>query len=211
VSAEALVVEKRDATGTLRIRRLRKEGKIPAVLYGHGQDNVNLLIDSRAVDKVVNNGQYFVSLSGAVNETAMVKDVQWDAFGSRVLHVDLSRVDASEAIEVSLPLQMKGEAPGASLGGMVTQLVHDLKISCPASSLPEYLEISIDDLQLDGSVSAGSVKLPEGASLVGSPTETLISCPPPKGSADTADTEEEAGGEEAPADQPEEGGEAAAE
>lgn len=212
MSAEALVVEKRDATGTLRIRRLRKEGKIPAVLYGHGQDNVNLLIDSRAVDKVVNNGQYFVSLSGAVTETAMVKDVQWDAFGSRVLHLDLSRVDANEAIEVSLPLQMKGEAPGASLGGMVTQLVHEVKISCPANALPEYLEINIDELELDGGVSASSIVLPEGASLVGSPTETLISCPTPKGSAEVAESEDDAeaaaDGEAADGEAPAEGGEA---
>jgi len=195
VSAEALVVEKRDTTGTLRIRRLRKEGKIPAVLYGHGQDNVDLSIDSRAIAKVVDNGQYFVALSGAVSDTAMIKEVQWDAFGSRILHIDFARVDASETIEISLPLQMKGESPGAGLGGMVTQLVHDLKILCPANKLPESLEVSIDNLQLDGSVSASEVVLPEGASLVGNPNETVISCPPPKG----AETEAPADDAAAPA------------
>ena len=201
MSAEALEVEKRDTTGTLRIRRLRKEGKIPAVLYGHGQDNVSLSIDSRAASKVVDNGQYVVSLSGAVNDTALIKEVQWDAFGSRILHIDLARVDASEAIEVSLPLNMKGEAPGASLGGMLTQLVHEVKIKCPADRLPEYLEINIDNLQLDGSMAASEVVLPEGASLVGNPNETLISCPTPKGA------EEVAAGE---GDAPAEGAEGAA-
>lgn len=191
VSAEALVVEKRDTTGTLRIRRLRKEGKIPAILYGHGQDNINLSIDSRAIAKFVDNGQYFVALSGAVNDTAMIKEVQWDAFGSRILHIDFARVDASETIEISLPLHMKGDSPGAGLGGMVTLLSHELKISCPANALPEFLEVSIENLQLDGSISASEVILPAGATLVGNPSETLITCPPPKGSSvETGDAEE---------------------
>ncbi|QEG22504.1 50S ribosomal protein L25 [Mariniblastus fucicola] len=190
MSAEALLVEKRETTGTLRIRRLRKEGKVPAVLYGHGQDNVNLVVDSRAVSRIVDHGHYVVSLSGAVNDTAMIKEVQWDAFGSRILHIDLARVDASETIEASLPLHMKGEAPGAGLGGMVTQLAHELKITCPANMLPDFLEVSIDELQLDGSISASEIALPEGAALVGNPAETVISCPPPKGAA--ADGDEDA-------------------
>lgn len=212
--SEALVVEKRDTTGTLRIRRLRKEGKIPAVLYGHGKDNVALSIDSRAVAKVVDNGQYFVSLSGAVDDTAMIKEVQWDAFGSRILHIDFARVDASETIEISLPIQMKGESPGAGLGGMVTQLVHDLKILCPANKLPENLEVSIENLQLDGSVSASEVILPEGASLVGNPNETVISCPPPKGAEEETAAEDAPEGEgdaAAEGDAPAEGGGDAAE
>ena len=181
MSAEALVVEKRETTGTLRIRRLRKEGKVPAVLYGHGQENVNLSVDSRALAKMVDHGHYVVALSGAVSETAMIKDVQWDAFGSEILHIDLARVDASEAIEVSLPLHVKGESPGAGLGGMVSQLSHELKISCPANMVPDFLDISIDDLQLDGHVTAGDVELPKGASLIGDPAETLITCAMPRG------------------------------
>ena len=99
MSAEALVVEERELTGTLRIRRLRKEGKVPAVLYGQGKDSVNLSIDNRAVAKVVDHGRYIVKLSGAVSDTAMIKEVQWDAFGSRILHLDLARIDASESVE----------------------------------------------------------------------------------------------------------------
>ena len=204
MSAEALVVEKRDTTGTLRIRRLRKEGKIPAVLYGHGQESLNLSIDSRAVAKMVDHGHYVVALSGAVTETAVIKEVQWDAFGSRILHLDLARVDASEAIEVALPLHVKGEAPGANLGGMVNQLVHEVKISCPANALPDFLEVSIDDLQLEGSISADQITLPAGASFVGDEHETLLTCTVPKG------TESEDGEEEA-ADEPAAEGDAAAE
>ena len=196
VSAEALVVEKRETTGTLRIRRMRNEGKIPAVLYGHGQECIMLAIDSRAVSKMVDHGHYIVSLSGAVSDTAMIKDVQWDAFGSNILHIDLARVDASEAIEVSLPLHVKGEAPGANMGGMVSQLAHELKISCPATALPDFLEANIDDLQLDGSITASDIELPPGASLVGNPAETLISCSEPRG-ASSSDEAAEGDGEAA--------------
>ena len=190
MSAEALVVEKRDTTGTLRIRRLRKEGKVPAVLYGHGQENVNLSIDGRALTKMVDHGHYVVALSGAVNETAMIKEVQWNAFGSEILHIDLARVDAAEAIEVSLTLNLKGDAPGAGLGGMVAQLTHEIKISCPANLVPDFLEVSIDKLGLDDSVTAGDIELPKGASLVGEANEAIVTCTLPRG--ETAPKEGEA-------------------
>jgi large subunit ribosomal protein L25 len=187
---------------------MRKEGKIPAVLYGHGEDCINLSIDSRAVSKMVDTGHYIVSLSGAVSDTAMIKDVQWDAFGSSILHIDLARVDAAEAIEVSLPLHVKGDAPGASMGGMVSQLSHELKITCPANALPDFLEVSIDDLQLDGSITASDVALPAGASLVGNPLETLISCSEPRGASSSSDAEDgEAGAEPEVIGKAEEGGE----
>ena len=101
---------------------------------------------------------------------------------------------------------MKGEAPGVSLGGMLSQLVHEVKIKCPADKLPEYLEISIENLQLDGSVAASEVKLPEGATLVGNPNETLISCPTPKGAEEVEET-----ADDAPAEEGAEGSEGAAE
>ncbi len=212
MSSEALVVEKRETTGTLRIRRMRNEGKIPAVLYGHGKECINLSVDSRAVSKMVDTGHYIVSLSGAVSDTAMIKDVQWDAFGSSILHIDLARVDAAEAIEVSLPLHVKGDAPGANMGGMVSQLSHELKITCPANALPDFLEVSIDDLQLDGSIIASDVALPEGATLVGNPLETLISCAEPRGASSSDAEEGDAVAEpEVIGKAEEEGGEAAAE
>lgn len=181
MSATSLTVEKRDETGTLRIRRMRKAGKIPAVLYGHGQDAVNLSIDVKDVNKTVHAGQYVVTLSGAVTDTAVIKDVQWNAFGTEVLHMDFARVDAAEAIEVTLPLTVKGTAPGVVLGGMVVQLVHEIKILCPANAVPESLEVNIDTLELGGVVPASAIQLPPSASLVNDANDGVVSCNEPRG------------------------------
>jgi len=94
--AEVLNCEQRDFTGTLRNRRLRETGKIPAVLYGRG-DCKSLSIDTRDVSSAIRHGSRIVELKGSVNESAMIKEVQWDAFGVDVLHVDLARIDASES------------------------------------------------------------------------------------------------------------------
>lgn len=188
MSAEALKVEKREETGTLRMRRMRAAGMVPAVLYGHGQDCLNLKVDQRHIRKMVDHGHYIVSLSGAVSETAMIKEVQWDAFGSRILHLDLARISATEKVEATLPLNVKGEAPGAGLGGIVTQVGHEIKLMCPANILPDSLEVSIDDLQLDASITAGDVPIPDGAELLNDPGESMITCYLPRGSeSDAAD------------------------
>ncbi len=160
---------------------MRKAGKIPAVLYGHGQDSVNLAIDSKQVNKTVQAGQYIVTLSGAVNETAMIKDVQWDAFGTEVLHLDFARVDASEKVEVTLPLTVKGDAPGAVLGGMVVQLMHEIKILCPADKVPESLEVSIDNLELGAVIPASAIPLPASAELAIDANDGVVSCNEPRG------------------------------
>jgi len=169
---------------------MRKAGKIPAVLYGHGQEAVNLAIDSKLVNKTVQAGQYIVTLSGAVNETALIKDVQWDAFGTEVLHLDFARVDASEAVEVTLPLTVKGDAPGTVLGGMVVQLMHEIKIMCPADRVPESLEVSIDALELGAVIPASAIALPEGAELAIDSNDGIVSCNEPRGAKGQSDDEE---------------------
>ena len=107
--ADLLNVEARDTTGTLRMRRLRKSGKVPAVLYGHGEGTVSLTILQKEIDRVVGHGGHIVELKGAVTEGALIKAVQWDAFGSSILHVDLTRIDPNEKVEVTLPVELKGD------------------------------------------------------------------------------------------------------
>ena len=177
--ADLLNVEARDTTGTLRIRRLRKSGKIPAVLYGHGEGTVSLTLLRKEIDKIVGHGGHIVELKGAVSEGALIKDIQWDAFGSSILHVDLTRIDPNEKVEVTLPLALKGDAPGTHNGGVVQHLMHELTIICPANKVVDSLELKINDLELDKTLTAGDVELPEGAELAGEPNEVVASCSVP--------------------------------
>ena len=173
------------------MKRLRQTGQIPAVLYGLGKDSLMLSADAKQLNKVIHLGNPVVTLSGAANEEVLIKQVQWDAFGIDVLHVDFTRLDKDQVVEITVPLELKGDSPGAKKGGDVNLLMHDIKLNCPISSIPEKLGVGIDSLDLDQSISAGDLSLPEGISL-GIPAETpVVNCTPKPGSTASADESED--------------------
>ena len=141
------------------MRRLRSSGKIPAVLYGHGKESVSLAINGRDVDAMMRHGSRIVELTGDLSESALLKEVQWNPVGSDVLHLDLARIDATELVEVALPVEIKGDAPGTKSGGILQQALHELQIRCPANELPEKLEVSVNHLELGQTISASDVEL----------------------------------------------------
>lgn len=173
---DILKVQKRNETGSARMRRLRSAGKIPAVLYGHGQENVNLVLDAKELAAVIRHSGHIVQLQGDVDDSALIKDVLWDSVSQDVLHVDLNRVDANETIEIVLTVDLKGTAKGTTQGGVVTHVMHEIEIRCPVRSIPEKLELKIGDLEVGHSLRAKEVPLPEGASLVTSPDAIVVQC-----------------------------------
>jgi large subunit ribosomal protein L25 len=187
--ADTLNVEKREQTGSLRMKRMRQSGKIPAVLYGHGEGTEMLSVLEKELSKAVNNGSYIVELKGAANEGALIKSLQWDAFGIHVLHVDLTRVNPNEAVEVTLTIELKGDAAGTHHGGVVNFHQHELSISCPANAIPEKLELKISDLDVGQSLSASDVPLPAGATLAEAGTTPIVSCALPADEEDDVETE----------------------
>jgi large subunit ribosomal protein L25 len=201
MSTDTIEVQNREGTGTLASKKLRQTGQVPAILYGHGESNVNLAVKGDAISKLIHQGSKILSLTGAVNETALVKDVQWDAFGMDILHVDFARVSQSEAVEVTLPVEVHGEAPGIAQGGVLSVLLHDLTISCPANAVPESLSVSIAQLNLGDSIQAKEVELPEGASLVGDEADVVVQVAIPssmKGQGAAEDEEEAVDGSAEP-------------
>ncbi|MFO1066147.1 MAG: 50S ribosomal protein L25 [Pirellulales bacterium] len=163
---ETIEVKKRDAVGSSRVQKLRAKGLVPAVLYGHGETNVNLAIARDVLNNIIKHGTKMVALTGDIQDTALLREVQWDAFGIEVLHVDLTRVSQNEAVEVTLPVELHGEAPGISEGGQLKFTTHELTIRCPAGAIPEHLVVSISGLHLGKSIHANEVTLPAGATMV---------------------------------------------
>jgi large subunit ribosomal protein L25 len=172
--AEQMVVELRDQRGKLDNRRLRRSGKIPAVLYGHGQENVCLAVSADVLGKALRHGSRLVDLTGAVSESAFIRDMQWDTWGTHVLHVDFTRISADEIVEVTLTIELRGEAPGVREGGVVDQLIHDVEIACPAGSIPEKLQVNINHLKLEDKITLAEIKLPEGAKLLVEDLEAIV-------------------------------------
>jgi large subunit ribosomal protein L25 len=177
--ADTLQVKKREQTGTLRMKRLRQTGKIPAVLYGHGEGTVALTVSEKELGKVIDHGSHIVKLEGDAKDNALIKEIQWDTFGSRVLHLDLTRVDATEAVEVTIPIELKGDPTGTHHGGVINFHQHEITILCPANLLPDKIELKISELDIDQTISAGEVPLPTGATLAEDGNTPIVSCAVP--------------------------------
>jgi large subunit ribosomal protein L25 len=149
---------------------------IPAVLYGHGEQTVNLAVPAEQVHGALRHGSRVVDLRGDVKQSALIREVQWDAFGVEVLHLDLTRVSATERVEVPVAVELRGEAPGAKLGGIVDQPQHEVEIECPAANITDKVVLSINNLQLGDSLTADDLELPEGATLITPGPTVLVQC-----------------------------------
>jgi large subunit ribosomal protein L25 len=170
---DLLHVKRREHLGSAATRRLRRSRQIPAVLYGHGEPPVHLVIPVTEVDALVRHHGKTVQLTGAVDEHALVQAVQYDSMGATVLHLDLARVRLDERVVTKLPLKLVGQAPGVVGGGMLREVHRDLEIRCAVANLPDDLPLNINDLQLGGHKTAADVQLPSGAELV-TPPETVM-------------------------------------
>jgi large subunit ribosomal protein L25 len=169
-----LAVEPRDIQGKHNNRRLRRSGKIPGVLYGHGLENVSLAVAADALTAAIRHGSRLVSLTGAVSESAFIRELQWDTWGTNIVHVDFTRISEHEIVEVRIPVELRGEAPGVREGGVVVQLIHEVELACPASLIPEKLAVNINHLMLTQSILLSSLELPEGAKILADDLEAIL-------------------------------------
>jgi large subunit ribosomal protein L25 len=176
--AEALNVEVRELRGKRNARRLRRDGQVPLILYGHGKENVCLRTPEHDLAAVIRHGARVVDLKGAVKESAFIREVQWDTYGIEILHADLTRVKAGETVETPVQIELRGEAPGVKAGGVVQALVHEVMIDCPFDSLPEKLTVNVNELELDAAITAAVLDLPEGAKLVTPADTVIVQCVP---------------------------------
>lgn len=174
--SDSLEVFARAATGSRESRRLRRQGMVPAVLYGHGEKSIDLAARREALEAVVRHGSRIVDLEGAVKTSALVRDLQWDTFGVEPLHVDFVRVDKTERIKVRVPLDLKGDAPGHRAGGTVNMVLHDIEIECTPDTIPEKLHVHVGHLEVGGHIKVHDIELPRGARAITDGEETAVSC-----------------------------------
>jgi|SRR5579884_87254 len=167
---QSLNIERRDGGGTTKARALRKAGKVPGILYGHGSAEP-IAVEQRAFDDLLHRGGRTglveLKLGGKRFDTALVRDVQIDPVSRRPIHIDLQRVSANETVHAKLPLVTMGTADGVrNFGGVMDVIVHELDVEGPANKLPDHLEVDVTELGIHEHVTAGEVKLPAGFKLV---------------------------------------------
>ncbi|HTN74552.1 MAG TPA: 50S ribosomal protein L25 [Pirellulaceae bacterium] len=184
--AEVFNVVKRTELGRASLKKLRRTGKVPAVLYGHGEASLSLSIPKGEIANAFKHSSKVVQLQGEITEEALIREVQWDTYGIEVLHVDLIRVSQGETVDVKLQVVLKGDAAGIKQGGVLNHITHEIEIKCPVSAIPESLVANLTNLQLGSAFHASEVELPAGASLISDPHVIIVSCNPPKGDDDAA-------------------------
>jgi large subunit ribosomal protein L25 len=180
-----LTTQKREGRGSQKARQLRKQGNIPAVVYGHQEATVSVSLSAEDFLKAVRQGARVVDLrfDGEL-EKALIKDIQWDHLGHDVLHVDFERVAADERITVTVPVELRGTAPGVSGGGVLDQPLHTLSVECPAISVPTSIRVNINELQLDSAIYVRDLTLPEGVKVMTDPDAIVVHVTAPEAEAE---------------------------
>src|SRR5690606_30101970 len=167
-----IVAETRNDQGKGASRRLRRAAKVPAILYGGKGEPTAVMLDQLKLLNVIGDEKFYSSiinlkLDGA-DQQAVVKDVQMHPAKNQVLHVDLQRVLADQAIRINLPIHFlnAGSAPGVKLqGGLVSHLKTEVEISCLPKDLPESLEVDMSQMNLNDTIFLKDLQLPEGVTL----------------------------------------------
>jgi large subunit ribosomal protein L25 len=159
--------EQRERTGTKYATRLRRQGKMPAVIYGHGQDPAHVALDAEAVHDALHDGAHLLDLniSGGKAETVLIKDIQFDFLGDNVIHIDLARVDLSEEVTVNVSIELEGEdaAPGLKEdGALLQQPTTDLEVRCRADQIPDKVTVDISALEAGQAITVSDLTLPAG-------------------------------------------------
>jgi large subunit ribosomal protein L25 len=173
---QTLSVKLRDSYGKRRNRRLRNGGDVPAVLYGHKQKTQSLTLSAEELSTVVRHGNRFVALTGDVAEKAFIKEVQWNTWGNRILHVDFARVSEHEKIHVTVPLELRGESPGTKEGGVVKHVLHQIELECEAASLPEHIIVNINHLAFNQTIHVSDLELPANVTSLLEPSTVVVTC-----------------------------------
>ena len=164
-----LKAEERTVTGSVEARKMRMGNSIPGIIYGGNKKPKMVSLERKALWKQVETG-YFLSTVYMLNvdgkkERVIPREVQLDPVRDFLVHVDFMRVSKSARIDVEVPVHFIDEAksPGLKRGGTLNVVRHEVELSCPADSIPEAIEISLEGYDIGDSVHISAVKLPENA------------------------------------------------
>jgi large subunit ribosomal protein L25 len=193
VNAEMLKAEIRKHTGSKDAERVRKNGRIPAVVYGHKKETVAISLDEHNLVEGLHHGKRVFEVQvGKINETMIVKDIQYDYLGRDIIHVDLMRVDVTETVRVKVPIELKGTAKGTHENGIVEEHTDRLEVECKVTDIPETVLVWVKDVGVGDAVHASDVELPDGVKLVSSLDTLLVTCHLVAAAKSTEELEEEA-------------------
>jgi large subunit ribosomal protein L25 len=170
-----LVAEKREPGGKSAAKQLRKQGLVPGVIYGHKEDTLAISLPGTELSRAIRHNVHVLDVkTGGKVEKALIREVQWDHLGMEVLHVDFARVAADERITVTVPIEIRGTAPGIAAGGVLDQPMHTLAIECLAISIPDSIRVNVGELQLGSAIHVKELVLPADVKAMADPDGVVV-------------------------------------
>lgn len=174
----------RDERGKGAARKLRAAGRVPVVVYGHGDANQTLSVDALELEKLlsrinVENTLLEVAVEGGATTRTLVREVQMHPFKPEVLHLDLLQVHAGEKIRLNIPVRLVGAADGVrNDGGVMDQVLYDLEVECLPGNIPDAIEVDVTDLGVGDSARVRDVSVPD-VKVLNDPDLPICSVLPP--------------------------------
>ncbi|HVT58771.1 MAG TPA: 50S ribosomal protein L25 [Thermoanaerobaculia bacterium] len=182
MSDMTIEVQHRSQTGTNSNRRLRVQGKIPAVVYGGGKESLPIHIDRKTLLELIkaagsDNAIFLLKLADTGKERhAMIRDLQVDPISREILHVDFQRVVMTEKLRVQVPIELVGTAYGVKTeGGMLDFVTREAHIECLPGDIPKRLELDVTALHIGQHLTTGDLVLPKGVELLDEADRVLVS------------------------------------
>jgi large subunit ribosomal protein L25 len=182
-----LKAQKREGMGKGASRTLRREGRVPAVLYGRDLDTIHLSVDAREAEYLfhaisVDNTIVDLAVDGEKKPyQTLVREIQTHPWKDSLLHIDFLRIQEGVEVDVEIPVELVGVPVGVRLhGGVLEQIVHELEVRCIPSKIPESFELDVSALDLNDSLHVSDLALPEGVEILTSADQTICAVAIPR-------------------------------
>lgn len=176
-----LEVSRRERSGKSVAKKLRQEGKVPAVVYGAHREPVAIAVDRKSVTDLIQKSDhgvrsiFLLKMAGTDQQRhAMIKDIQINPITRKMEHIDFVRVMMDENVRVTIPMHVTGTAPGVKEGGMLDTQMRELHVECLPNAIPDVIEVDISNLAMHQFLRVADLKLPEGVKVLEDPERVVV-------------------------------------
>ena len=175
-----LTIEARDSLGKNACRRLRAKAKIPAIVYGKGMESVAIAVDRKELELAIEGEggiNHLITLKGAGpldGNVVIVADLTRHCLKSRMLHVDLHKINLQENVKVKVPISITTIAKGIKDGGIQDIVMHEIEIECLPGQIPEHIDLDVSELGVGDSLHVSDLLLPSGLKVLDDPSATIV-------------------------------------
>jgi large subunit ribosomal protein L25 len=174
-----IAAERRESRGKNEARRLRARGLAPAVVYGAGKEPIAVSVNPVEVSRILrsstgHNTIFNINVKGVETTPAMIVEWQHDPIKSRLLHIDLKRIDLTKRLTVKVPVHVTGDPAGVKIqGGLLELIVREVEIECLPEEIPEAFTVDVSPLMIGQSIRASELRMPGSAKLVSAPEAVI--------------------------------------